>query len=1103
MFNLFQSNRMSVLARTFCARNSAQGDPFVPLAVIVQNNELSRWLKHSLAAEQGVAANVKSRFLMDFLWDLQEDAPPQEESPFVPSRLVWRVMALLRDEKNLAPALRAYLGQPGDANLRRYQLSDEIAKLFDRYLRLRPEWMLKWAEGDNRPAPRALHWQPRLWRALLEGLGEQGEQHRAALRQALLRQLESGSHPLRNLPPRVSIIGFSSLPPPQLQILQALAKHIEVDLYFLNPCRHYWGDIASHKEQARRAMRRELRGNPAAATGADYQEIGNPILASLGQQGREYLDALLELPETISEERFEEHGDDTALGLVKNDIQELAFGGEFGPNAAPQPQPLPDQDSLQIHACHSPLREVEVLHDELLRLMASRPDLLPGDILVLAPDISRYAPFIHSVFGATEAPDESRADKLIPFSIARRPLTEESTLVSGFLALLQLPESRLSSADAVELLDLPAIARRFGMTADDVQQHIIPWLQQTGARWELDGPNKARRWQVPEERHNTWEFALDRLLAGFAMTDAALWNGVLPFETPPDKAQLIAGLCRFVERLGQLRKQLSQARPVRAWQTLLFGLLEDFFLAADDDENEELERLRELAREFVAIQVDGPEEDLSCALLRHWMQERLGAAEGRRSRLRYGTAQFANMNVMRCIPRRVICLLGLNDGDYPKQERQHSFDLMSPQNDSAHKGNLGARKGDLGVRKGDLSLREDERYQFLEILLCAEEVFYLSYVGRGARDNLERPPSVVVAEWLDYLQALFGEEIKPVEHSLQPFNPRYYQGGRFQSWQPLWREALTNPDSAPLEFCDDELPPDPALACQRLEQLEKFFSHSGKYFLQQRLKVYFSDDSALELKDAESFSLDALESYQLADAALASLAQGDSIEAWQERELVRGQVLAGADGRSQLRGGVERAKELHDRLANYLKEEQTPRNGELYLADAAVEYRLEEVYGGRHLYYRVGDLKPKYRIVPWLRHLALNAAGHELPTVMVARDRTVHFKPLTAAQARESLEALLKLYRQGLTRPLLLPPQASCDFYETYAKTNNVDEACQAATNAWDGGYWRDGEGSDPYWARLFDLPEALADEEQRKAFQQRTQALWEPLKRAWEDGEP
>ena len=396
MFNLFQSNRMSVLARTFCARNGASGDPFVPLAVIVQNNELGRWLKHSLATEQGIAANVKSQFLMDFLWDLQEDAPAQDESPFVPSRLVWRVMALLRDEKNLDPALRAYLRQPGDPNLRRYQLSDEIAQLFDRYLRLRPEWMLQWAEGDNRPAPRALQWQPRLWRALLEGLGEQGEQHRAALSHALLQQLESGSHPLRNLPPRVSIIGFSSLSAPQLQILQALAKHIEVDLYFLNPCRHYWGDIASDKEQARRAMR-ELGAGQAAATDAEYREIGNPILASLGQQGREHLDALLELPEAISAERFEEHGDDTALGRVKNDILELSFGGEFGPKAAPQPQPLPERDSLQIHACHSPLREVEVLHDELLRLMASREDLLPGDILVLAPDISRYAPFIHSV----------------------------------------------------------------------------------------------------------------------------------------------------------------------------------------------------------------------------------------------------------------------------------------------------------------------------------------------------------------------------------------------------------------------------------------------------------------------------------------------------------------------------------------------------------------------------------------------------------------------------------------------------------------------------------------------------------------------------------
>jgi len=979
MFELFQSNQASILAKLFRARNSEAGDPFTPLSAIVQNRELGQWLKHELALEHGISANVDCRFLAAFLWELYQRMPglsAPAESPFDGARLAWRIMGLLREDELQAPPLRNYLNRPGDPDLRRYQLAREIATLFDRYLTYRPEWMQQWADGDGSSAPPPHHWQPVLWRALLRNMGATADLHRAALHRLLLEQLRSGAYPVRSLPRRLSVFGLSAMPPLQLQTLEALARHIDIDMYFLNPCRHYWGDIVSDREQARRAGR-DLTG----AVEEDYLDAGNPILAYLGEQGREFFEMLLDIPLLQSREYFREHETSTALDLVKNDILELTFGAESDAGAKPEPRPPPDEDSLQIHSCHSPLREVEVLYDEILRLMAGKKDLPPREILVLAPDIAGYLPFVRSVFGEE-----------LPFSVLGRGDSRESPLADAFLSLLQLPESRFTGAEIVDLLNVPAIGRRHGLTATDLQR-IAAWVRDTGIRWELNGPDKERRWRVPPERHNTWEFGLDRLLLGFAMTDDGVWEDILPYEVALDETPLLAGLAHFIERLGEYRDELARERSPRAWRELLSRLLEDFFLA-EEDETLELDRLREAVRQFAATAGDGGcEEDVSCALAHHWLREQLSGAHTRKGSPA-GGVRFADLSLMRGVPYRVVCLLGLNAGDYPQEERFHSFDLGSPRN------------GDR--RRGDWSARRDDRYLFLEALLAAGEVFYLSYVGRGLRDNQEKPASVVVTEWLHYLQALFGaENMKPVEHSLQPFNRRYYRGGRRQSRQAIWYRAGDEPEKTP----------------------------AATGLLQEPLGF---------------------------------------------------------------------AEALHRSLEETMSLERRPRSGVVPLAGTDLRYRLEEIYGDIHLYYRAGGLGEKYLVTAWLRHLALNAGDDGLVTKMVGREKsgpvTCHFSPLDAATSRQRLDELLELYRLGMIRPLPLPLKTSRAWWKMYSETadkataQHRAAALQAATNAWNSGLEETKESGDSYWSRLLSLPEDLRGEGRMEEFEQCATTLWRPL---------
>ncbi|MBT6570122.1 MAG: hypothetical protein HON21_05710, partial [Gammaproteobacteria bacterium] len=308
MLNLFQSNQMSELARAFCARNTLFNDPFEPLTVVVQSFGLGQWLKLQLSDYHGISSNVDCILPATFLWKLYQSLIPEtqllNESPYDRHRLTWRIMRLLKENPGLASEIDTYLAGAGDKDLRLHQLAAELALLFDEYLMFRPDWILQW-QNQRRELTGHEAWQADLWSIIQDDLqGNQGL-HRATLHQRVLQSLarQSNSQQSNATRKRISIFGLSTLPPLQLQTFEALAESTEVDIYFLNPCAHYWGDIVSEKDKARRSVR-SLLSTDEPLIDEDYLEVGNPLLSSLGKQGREYLELLLESNQVHSEELF-------------------------------------------------------------------------------------------------------------------------------------------------------------------------------------------------------------------------------------------------------------------------------------------------------------------------------------------------------------------------------------------------------------------------------------------------------------------------------------------------------------------------------------------------------------------------------------------------------------------------------------------------------------------------------------------------------------------------------------------------------------------------------------------------------------------------------
>ena len=756
MLHLYQSNRLEHLTTLFTSMLQAVPltDMFAAEIVMVQSRGMGRWLSLSTAKTLGIAAHFEFVLPAGYAWRLMRATLPAlpEQSVFSPDIMHWHLLACLPelDDPVFAP-VQHYL-RAGE--LACFELAGRIADIFDQYLVFRPDWIRIWEQGRLVGLGPDEAWQAALWQRLVADLPGQ---HRVSMSDAFLRALKPDL-----LPERITLFGIASLAPMYLAMVRRLAELTDVCLFLLNPCQEYWGDIV------------DARGQMHLPLCDDETRPDHPLLASLGKQGRDFFDLVAEtLHDTHPLWLTPEDGH--LLARLQTDMLQLQ---------PPVPALVPATDrSIEIHAVHGPMRELEVLKDRLLDCFAQDSTLMPADIAVLTPDINLYAPYIDAVFGA-------RTDAaVIPFSIADRRVGHELPLLTAFNRLLQLLDSRFLAEDLLSLLETPAILRRFGLRPQDLPL-TGRWVEAAGIRWGRDAQHK-QQCNLPGDAMFTWRWGLDRLLLGsvlppaLAGEDAALCAGLLPVPLAVGAdVTVLARLMDFYDQLAALAEDWRIAAPLADWRYRLFTACEQLF-AVDDEEESALAFLHEtisaLATEGAMAGLD---QAVSLEVVREWLQQRLTQASI--NGFLAGGVTFCAMVPMRSIPFRVLCLIGLNDGAYPRDERPLSFDLIA-----SH------------PRRGDRSRRFDDRYLFLEALLSARDKLYLSYVGQSVRSNEALPPSALLSELLDVLE-LMGAKPQQllIRHPLQAFSGKAYDGvdPRLQSYETMYAEALSLPPQQPQPF---------------------------------------------------------------------------------------------------------------------------------------------------------------------------------------------------------------------------------------------------------------------------------------------------------------
>lgn len=1032
-------------------RGKRPANPLAAQTVVVAHPGLGRWLERLLAHKDGIAANYRLVQPWQWLDDAARHALGEAQSndrDWRADSLRWKLFALLPQIEHAA--VRASLSGD-DAQRRRFQLAQRLAAIYTQYLIYRPDWIAAWEHGDS------ADWQAALWRKLRKAIAAP---HRAQRQHALLEALvRTGDGKLEPL----HVFGVSHLPPDALDALIAVSRVRAVHLYLPDPCREYWADMIS--------VRARLERNDDADD--VYFEVGHPLLVSLGRMTQDFLLALdaRGIDYATDEESESPPAPTNLLGALQASLR------DGRPDCMARVSAQRTDASLRVHACATRLRELEVLRDSLLDFLSTHDDLKHQDIVVMAPDIGAYAPYLPAVFGERARYRDDAAH--IPWHLADVSLASTHPLLRAFGQLLDLAESRFGLREVLDLLDVPAIARRANLHADE-RDALENGLRRAGVAWGLDAQSKQRAGAAAVAA-NSWEFGFDRLYAGLiigADDEDRLLDGILPLAgLGSADAAALGRLHRLLDNLRRLSTGFGTERPLVKWCEWLQKNVEELF-EIDANDAAEMAAASALRQVFAELREQAPacgDQALPWSVVREALRDALAAVPERQPFL-LGGVTFCGLVPQRSIPFRVVCLVGMNEGEFPRASVDEGLNEMHRQR-----------------RRGDRDTRREDRNLFLEALMAARQYLHVSYLGSDAITGKARNPAAPLGELLQFLdaQVALAEDAKApwrIEHALQPWGARYFDGSDaalFSYAQHFaQRAAVLDAPPAFVDWSQTAAQIEP-VAHMRLESLKRFWRDPAKVQLRDTAGVSLDVLDADENVDREPLEsrTDRRERVE-SQLLFAALAQGcdalpDSAPNWlaHSGKLAGGAIGASAYARAReqaqlalvqargvLGGGVRRASQFVEfdcngvRVVGVVHDVFCAADGQLHLLGARINRKAD-----------LRDLLAFY--LDWACLTLGGIAVQQAHFFEVDKDADKASTPraLTGildqspAQLRAGVAALMELVCNAPAQPVLFPPRTADAWLAAKA-----EDCVVKASKQWEGDDYSRGERCyEPSYASL------------------------------------
>ncbi len=919
--------------------------------VVVPNHSCMQWLKQSIAKDLGVYAQIKFIMPLSFNWEILKNVaqPKHQQNVFSADVLRWKIFHAIKNKEK-------YLFLRQDSDLINFNTAQKIAQILLKYTDERPELINQWDEGEfflNKEQ----EWQGDLWCDLLDELSEKSPVE-------LLKNFDARTD-FKQDPSHIILFATEQLSTFQKDAILKLSQAREIHLLLSNPCPDfYWFDLREMKSEKRLAL---LENDVD-----DRIDAGNPLLSALGRSKMAIFDAFLD-------ENFIESDDfsiaakpESLLQSVKNDVLEMVE----------KPEPFTNDNSILVHACHNTLREVEVIKDDILHALANDKSLNSEDIIVVAPDINDYVDAIRQSF---EYRQGDKDNGYLPFHIDRVRLADSNYIVSLMSLLLGFTQG-MTANNLYDLISQQVILQQLKLTEDDLPR-IKKWILDSNIRNFYNDAQKGELGFEAKEG-NTWQFGENRWLSGYLTGEVNDTKYLSTFGDFSGQEQVFSQVFAFLNLWFKTYTEFQKDKTPQQWFEAIQKLCKDF-LYNDKQEDFETRIFKQLHAKLVE-QTLNCNEEISLVVVNS-IVDAVITENNYRSEGQIGI-RFQTWENAFVVDAKLLIILGLNDGNFPKSEIKNDLDIFNNKQPRLNK-----------------STRQRDKNLLLTALTENTQQLILSYIGFNSKTNDKQPPSVLLSELINYLQVKTNGGFKVFEHRMHGFNRNYFEEGsqfslsynrvNYQLAQHFYqaKNAVKSPDVSLKLQRDNEM---------HINDLAQFFVDPLDYFLKNRASITNSIYADI-LKDAETYQPDGLEQWQLKNTVF---------EHGMGTALKTGIISDNKSGQLRLQSIDASLKPLHDK------------KDKLTLTNHLIEHTIDgsKIFGS----IQVDAMKQLVSIYPqkakakkvcehWIKHLCYQSNNH---SYLYFEDKVLVFSPLTDYD--KALAPIVGHWLNSFTEPWLFCPPA-------------------------------------------------------------------------------
>lgn len=1032
MFNRIQARKLDDLVAALSAelqKNASGENVLLPSKIIVPNMDMARRVQVELAKKDGISANLEFELPAAFFKKLAEHRFP-EIREWLPGKneLQWMIFAVLSDVlspgypsttdlvwKPLLNWIQRFQENdvnPNESEIRAiWNLSISVTDTFDQYLLYRPDWLMSWSglKTTSDLTTTDQKWQMHLWHEISQKWPDipnrakymvhfRDEVISATSKESGTTDLFSGETRENlaqnwNIPQNVYVFGVTSAPPPVVENLVLLGKL----------CRVHWFERTN-----------ELAGD---------SHQNDLFFDSLQHQQRELSSYLSELtghfnvPETLKQ------APDTLDSKVKSDNSSESLLNKIKHRFRDSSSQISvkTDDSLQIHVCHSPRREVEVLRDRLLYLFENY-DIRPGEIAVVCPDPAAYMPFIAEVFSGADVNVPT-----IPFRVSGLHKSHSQEGAEIFLEALHLGTSRFKLTEILDWLERGPILGDYA-DAQNMRNLLHQWVNDQRIRWAQNSEH-LNELEFNMSGRFSWEHGIDRLMLSWLTTEdeEVVFNNI-PSGNPvtgQETVYFLGRLSAIITQIGRLRTLSNEQYKLSEWAAHLADIcnemLSEPFANADYHKriHTALQALSDVEQKGIFT------GKANYSLVSEWLNQALQPGGLGRS-WNAGQVTCTGMVPLHQMPFKVVAILGLNEGVFPGRNIVSPLDLIPK-----------------SPRPGDRNKRESDRQMFLDYLHQTREFLHLSYVGMRQTDNKPMAPSVLLTMFTDFLRRAAGSSDilhKIIKyHALQPFNRIYFSEDAPISYSQLnlklanqiakggkLRKGIVAEKTK--ELLSDVTRVEPI----NLAEILSFYKNPIRYYLKNKLGLRL-DEYDLPDEDSEPIELSHLEKWKIRDAVIGDWTKtsrnpakfGEMLSSFKEKAILQGVLPDEPVASSIIADLDEEFKSIASLLKPFTKELEVSSDQELeFFAEVSPEVhqqilaRFDIVSDEHHFILYPGSQKPSSDFGAWIQHLALNTS-HSCKTIVVyGNHKCILFEKMSQNEANERFADILKVFEEGQSQPI-------------------------------------------------------------------------------------